>query len=232
MFIPIGDNNSNRRTIPVIVPLIIAINIAVWILQLKRGDALTNGFSFVPAEITRGKDLVGTIRMVVGKEPISYSLYPSPHPLLLTIFSAMFMHGSWGHLLGNMVYLWIFGDQIEDRLGKLRFLFFYFGCGVAATAAHYLADTKSLVPCLGASGAIAGILGAYLILYPGNRVTVLVLRFFIQLPAYLVLGVWFVMQLVGQFGANAAAETSLIAYAAHLGGFVAGAFGIVLLRRS
>jgi len=216
----------------VIVPLIIAINIFVWILQLKRGDALTNGFSFVPAEITRGKDLVGTIRMVVGKEPISYSLYPSPHPLLLTIFSAMFMHGSWPHLLGNMVYLWIFGDQIEDRLGKIRFLLFYLGCGVAATAAHYLADTKSLIPCLGASGAIAGILGAYLILYPGNRVTVLVLRFFIQLPAYVVLGVWFLMQLVGQFGANSAAETSLVAYAAHLGGFLAGAFGIVLFRRS
>lgn len=215
-----------------IVPLIIAINIFVWILQLKRGDALTNGFSFVPAEITRGKDLVGTIRMVVGKEPISYSLYPSPHPLLLTIFSAMFMHGSWPHLLGNMVYLWIFGDQIEDRLGKIRFLLFYLGCGVAATAAHYLADTKSLIPCLGASGAIAGILGAYLILYPGNRVTVLVLRFFIQLPAYVVLGVWFLMQLVGQFGANSAAETSLVAYAAHLGGFLAGAFGIVLFRRS
>jgi membrane associated rhomboid family serine protease len=232
MFIPIGDNNSNRRTTPVIVPLIIAINIFVWILQLKRGDALTNGFSFVPAEITRGKDLVGTIRMVVGKEPISYSLYPSPHPLLLTIFSAMFMHGSWPHLLGNMVYLWIFGDQIEDRLGKIRFLLFYLGCGVAATAAHYLADTKSLIPCLGASGAIAGILGAYLILYPGNRVTVLVLRFFIQLPAYVVLGVWFLMQLVGQFGANSAAETSLVAYAAHLGGFLAGAFGIVLFRRS
>jgi membrane associated rhomboid family serine protease len=232
MFIPIGDNNSNRRATPVIVPLIIAINIFVWILQLKRGDALTNGFSFVPAEITRGKDLVGTIRMVVDKEPISYSLYPSPHPLLITIFSAMFMHGSWGHLLGNMVYLWIFGDQIEDRLGKFRFLLFYLGCGVAATAAHYLANTKSLIPCLGASGAIAGILGAYLILYPGNRVTVLVLRFFIQLPAYIVLGFWFLMQLVGQFRANAAAETPLIAYAAHLGGFLAGAFGIVLFRRS
>jgi membrane associated rhomboid family serine protease len=131
-----------------------------------------------------------------------------------------------------MVYLWIFGDQIEDRLGRMRFLLFYLGCGVAATAAHYLADTKSLIPCLGASGAIAGILGAYLILYPGNRVTVLVLRFFIQLPAYIVLGVWFLMQLVGQFGAGAAAETSLIAYAAHLGGFLAGALGIVIFRRS
>jgi membrane associated rhomboid family serine protease len=144
----------------------------------------------------------------------------------------MFMHGSWPHLLGNMVYLWIFGDQIEDRLGKIRFLLFYLGCGVAATAAHYLADTKSLIPCLGASGAIAGILGAYLILYPGNRVTVLVLRFFIQLPAYIVLGVWFLMQVVGQFGANATTETSLVAYAAHLGGFLGGAFGIILFRRS
>lgn len=229
MFIPLGDNNAHRRTTPVVVPLLIAMNIVVWMVQLQRGEPFTNGFSFVPAEMTRGRDIVGTIRMVVQREPISYSLYPSPKPLLFTAFSAMFMHGSWGHLLGNMVYLWIFGDQVEDRLGKIRFIFFYLLCGLVATAAHYASDPGSLIPSLGASGAIAGVLGAYLVLYPTNRVTVLVFRWFLHLPAFLVLGGWFAMQVVGQFGAPATGS-SLVAYAAHLGGFMAGALGIVLFR--
>jgi membrane associated rhomboid family serine protease len=229
MFIPLGDDNSNRRSFPVIVPLVIILNAIGWYLQLSRGDSFTYGYSFVPAEMTAGRDMIGPVKLAINHQPVTFTLYRSPHPLLLTAFSAMFMHGSWGHLIGNMVYLWIFGDQIEDRLGRFRFLLFYLGCGVVATLAHYGADTRSPMPCLGASGAIAGVLGAYLITHPHNRITVIVFRSLIHLPAVVVLGGWFLMQLVGQFG-SAAPSGSLVAYAAHLGGFIAGSVAILVLR--
>jgi membrane associated rhomboid family serine protease len=230
MFIPLGDDNSNRRSFPVIVPVMIFLNAVGWYLQLSRGDSFTYGYSFVPAEMTVGRDIIGPIRIAVDHQPVTFTLYRSPRPLLLTAFSAMFMHGSWGHLIGNMVYLWIFGDQIEDRLGRFRFLLFYIGCGLIATLAHYVVDTRSTLPCLGASGAIAGVLGAYLITHPQNRITVIVFRSLIHLPAVIVLGGWFLMQLVGQFG-SAASSGSLVAYAAHIGGFVAGTLGILMLQR-
>lgn len=229
MFIPVADDNGARHSTPVVVPLLIALNLLGWFIQLKQGDRFTFGFSFVPAEISRGRDLIGPVRLIQDHHPVSFYLYPSPRPLLTTALSAMFMHGSWGHLIGNMLYLWIFGDQIEDRLGRLRFLAFYLACGFAATAAHYVADTRSPIPCLGASGAIAGVLGAYIVTHPHNRVTVLVLRSIVRIPAFIVLGMWFALQLIGQFGSVGGAP-SAVAYAAHLGGFIAGIAGILMLK--
>lgn len=229
MFIPLGDDNATRRSTPVVVPILIALNILGWFIQLNQGDPFTYGFSFVPAEISRGRDLIGPIRLTQDHHPVSFFLYPSPRPLFTTVISAMFMHGSWGHLLGNMLYLWIFGDQIEDRLGRVRFLGFYLACGIAATAAHYFVDPGSPIPCLGASGAIAGVLGAYIVTHPQNRVAVLFFRAILHIPAFVVLGVWFGMQVIGQFG-SVVGSSSIVAYAAHLGGFIAGSLGIFVLR--
>jgi membrane associated rhomboid family serine protease len=133
----------------------------------------------------------------------------------------MFMHGSWMHIIGNMVYLLIFGDQIEDEFGHFKFLFFYLAAGVGATVAQVMASPESVIPCVGASGAIAGTLGAYLVLHPNNRVRVLVIRSIVMLPASLVLGMWIVMQLFGQVE-SAAGKASGVAYMAHIGGFVVG----------
>lgn len=229
MFIPVGDDNGTRRSPPIVVPILIVLNALGWFIQLKQGAPFTYGFSFVPAEISRGRDLIGPIRLVHDHHPLTLILYPSPRPLLTTALSAMFMHGSWGHLLGNMLYLWIFGDQIEDRLGRVRFLGFYLACGLAATLAHYLVDPRSPIPCLGASGAIAGVLGGYLITHPYNRITVLVFRSLVHIPAFIVLGIWFALQIIGQFG-SLGGSSSPIAYAAHLGGFIAGVVGILVLR--
>lgn len=225
MFIPLRDNNYGRHRAPVFVTLILALNVIVWFLQLQGGEAFTYALSTVPYEITHGVDLASTVRISVGNETVPIKLYPSPNPIYLTVLTAMFMHGSWLHIIGNMLYLWIFADQIEDRLGHLRFLLFYVLCGVAATAAHIVTEPSSLVPSLGASGAIAGVLGAYLITHPQNNVQVLMWRTVIVLPAYIVLGFWIVLQFLGQ-AQTAAGSGGGVAYMAHIGGFVA---GIILL---
>ena len=147
--------------------------------------------------------------------------YPGPVPIQLTLLSSMFMHGSWMHILGNMLYLWIFGDQIEDALGHFKFLAFYIVCGVAAAFAQIFYSPDSVIPTLGASGAIAGVLGAYLIKHPTNRVRVLMLRFVTHMPAAVVLGFWIVLQIFSQVS-TPAGKSSGVAYMAHIGGFVAG----------
>jgi membrane associated rhomboid family serine protease len=221
MFIPIGDDNSRRLKTPFVVYALMAANAYMWWLQLRGGEAFTNALSTIPYEITKGVDLASTVRVPFNGQYVPIHHYRGPDPISLTIFSAMFMHGSWMHIIGNMVYLAIFGDQIEDRLGHIRFFFFYLLCGVAASAAHIAADPTSVIPSLGASGAIAGVLGAYLFCYPGNRVRVLFFRTVLVIPAIIVLGAWFALQLFGQVGASAG-ESSGIAYMAHIGGFVAG----------
>ena len=228
MFIPIGDDNSGRLRAPVIVVTLVLINAFVWYLQLTLGEPFTYGFAVVPFELTRGVDLaVSTqIQLPGGIERIPQ--FPGPSPIWLTIISSMFMHGSWGHILGNMLYLIIFGDQIEDRLGHLRFLLFYLICGVAASIAHIAIDPASTIPCLGASGAIAGVLGAYWVSHPRNRVKVIWFRplQITHIPASVVLGGWIVIQLVSQISVIGGAGSG-IAYMAHIGGFVA---GIALLK--
>jgi membrane associated rhomboid family serine protease len=151
---PLGDDNEGRIITPYVTYALIAINVVVFVfLQLPSpNDAFTYAFSVVPKEITSGRDLVGPLRVGGG---VLY-LQPGPSPIQLTILTSMFMHGSWMHLGGNMLYLWIFGDNVEDALGHTKFLIFYLVCGLAASLAHVMSGPNSLIPSLGASGAIAG----------------------------------------------------------------------------
>lgn len=225
MFIPLGDDNSKRERAPYVVTLLVVATCAVWLLQLSSPETLTIAYSTVPFEISHNTDLVAPTRVAHAREDINIHHARGPHPIRLTLLSSIFLHGSWLHLIGNMLYLWIFGDQIEDRLGHLRFLLFYLLCGVGASLAQIWSAPNSVIPTLGASGAIAGVLGAYLILYPTNWIRVLLLRDVGYIPALFVLGLWFVMQIVGQLG-TVGANHGGIAYGAHIGGFLT---GIILL---
>ena len=221
MFIPVGDDNSARTRPPRVVWALFGLNVGVWALQLVLGERFTYGFSTVPAEITGGVDLVEPQLMsVAGAGDVLIPQAPGPSPIQLTLLSAMFMHGSWMHIIGNMAYLLIFGDQIEDLFGRLRFTLFFLACGISAGCAHILAGPQSVVPSLGASGAIAGVLGAYLLRFPTNPVYVLYFRGVAALPAALVLGGWLLLQFVGQITPTGTAGG--VAYMAHLGGFVTG----------
>jgi membrane associated rhomboid family serine protease len=230
MFIPLGDDNSERFTMPLVVYLLIAANAVVWLLQLSMGDRFTMGFSAIPYEITHGVDLVGLKRITVDGHSQVLQHFRGPTPIYLTLLTSMFMHGSWMHIIGNMLYLWIFGDQVEDRLGHAKFLGFYLACGLAAGLAQVLFNASSMVPGLGASGAIAGVLGAYLLRFPRNKVRVLFLRSIVPVPAVLVLGAWFVLQLISQV--TVVKGGGGVAYMAHIGGFVAGLVLMLLLDRS
>jgi membrane associated rhomboid family serine protease len=231
MFIPLGDDNAARGSRPLVVYGLILVNALVWLLQMTQGDAFTMGFSTVPLEITTGTDLVGIKRVVVGGESHALRHYPGPSPIYLTLLTSMFMHGSWMHIIGNMVYLWIFGDQIEDRLGRVKFLIFYLLCGLAAGLAQVMFQPKSIIPALGASGAIAGVLGAYLVKYPRNPVRVLLFNRVAVLPALVVLGGWILLQFVSQVSVVEGAGGG-VAYMAHIGGFIAGMVLILLFDRT
>jgi membrane associated rhomboid family serine protease len=228
MFIPLGDDNRGRKIIPFINYGLIGINAYVWFLQLTLGENFTASYAAIPLELTQGTDITATQYITVEGERIPISQGPGPHPLWLTVFSAMFMHGSWMHLIGNMVYLAIFGDQVEDRLGHIRFFIFYLFAGVVATLTQIFAEPTSVIPSIGASGAIAGVLGAYLVLYPHNRVKVLLLRNIVIVPASLVLGMWVILQLMGH--ASTQQGQGGVAYMAHIGGFVVGFATGALLR--
>jgi membrane associated rhomboid family serine protease len=231
MVIPLGDERTGRDLTPYVVFGLIAVNAMVWLLQLSLGDSFTNGFATVPFEITHGQDLIGAKTVAVGGQSITIQEAPGPSPIYLTLLTAMFMHGGWMHIIGNMLYLWIFGDQIESLLGHGRFLAFYLICGLAASVAQILVGPDSVVPSLGASGAIAGVLGAYLVKFPRNRVRVLMMRGgMTELPAMVVLGMWIVLQLVSQVG-TPAGEATGVAYMAHIGGFITGLALVFVLGR-
>ncbi len=221
MFLPLGDDNSRRRIFPAFVWLIVGINAFVWFLELTLGEPFIYGFSAIPYELTRGVDLLTAQVVSTPIKPLTIPQAPGPSPIYLTLFVSMFMHGSWMHIIGNMLYLLIFGDQIEDLLGHGRFLVFYLVCGIAASVAHIAIDPSSPIPTLGASGAIAGVLGGYLLRYPQNKVRVLVGRHLTVLPAYFVLGGWIIIQLIAQVSVFGGAATG-VAYMAHIGGFFAG----------
>ncbi len=200
--LPLGDDNSTRRTFPIITYALIALNVVVFLLELGSGDAFINKWSFTPSQFAA-----------------------APGSQFVTIFSSMFMHAGWVHLLGNMLYLWIFGDNVEDRLGHLRYLIFYLVCGVAATFAQYAFNIGSSVPNLGASGAIAGVLGAYIIMFPGERVRVLFGYAVVQMSAIVVIGFWIVLQVISSVSAftpSSQTGDGGVAYMAHVGGFAAG----------
>jgi len=199
--IPLRDESRRPEGFPVVTALIIAINALVFFLELAGGDAFVTRWSLVPADIVAGQHWV-------------------------TILTSMFMHASWSHILGNMVFLWAFGPEIEDVMNPWRYLAFYLAGGVAAMLAQVAADPSSMVPNLGASGAIAAVMGAFLITYPRDKIrTVLVFGFFFRvtfIPAALLIGFWFVIQLLS-FGTVANVQSGGVAYLAHIGGIIFGA---------
>lgn len=226
MVFPISDDNSDRTLTPVVNYVLIAINVLVFVLfqQLGDNDAFTYRFSTVPEEIRTGQD-VGLIRVdpETGEEK-EVPIEPTPISVYLTLLTSMFMHGSIMHILGNMWFLWIFGDNVENSLGHRRYIAFYLLAGLLASLAHVatnLTGPGARLPSLGASGAISGVMGAYVVLYPLRRVRVILFRIFTEVPAYVAVGIWFLFQLVSGL-AVFGGEQSGIAYAAHIGGFAAG----------
>jgi membrane associated rhomboid family serine protease len=232
MLFPLGDDNTDRVITPYVTWTLIVVNVLVFIYQLMS-DQFTYGYSVVPYEITHGVDLVSPGGMDRYGRMVSAPQYPGPVPIWLTLFSAMFMHGGWAHIGGNMLYLWIFGDNVEDRMGHVKFIIFYLLCGLLASGTHIFFSPTSKVPSLGASGAIAGVLGAYLVLFPHQRVRVIVpMGIFSQLtelPAIIVIGLWGLLQFIGGFG-TLGVEGGGVAYMAHVGGFVAGLVLVFLFR--
>lgn len=211
MVFPIGDDNSARRRFPFVTWLLIAINVAVFFLELQQGEAFIRDWAFIPVEFQ-----------------------DDPGGELPTLLTAMFMHGGWLHLFGNMLYLWVFGDNIEDNFGHLSFLAFYLVCGFAATFAQMAFNPASAVPNVGASGAIAGVLGAYLLLFPNGKVRLLTRAGIIAVPAIIAIGFWAVLQFIslgGEMVVGDSGQTGGIAYMAHIGGFAAGLALAFLFRR-
>jgi rhomboid family protein len=199
--IPLSDASRRPVRLPVVTAFIIVVNVFVFLLELMRGDAFVMQWSAIPAQIISGHHWI-------------------------TIFTAMFMHGSWSHIIGNMIFLWAFGPEIEDTMGRSRYLLFYLAGGLVAMLAQILADPHSTVPNLGASGAIAAVMGAFIVTYPRDRIkAVLFILVFVRItfiPAALLIGFWFLTQLV-HAGAVAQVQTGGVAYLAHVGGFVFGA---------
>lgn len=221
MIFPISDDDRHLMKPAWVTILILAANIAIFLYQTTSGG-FTLGWSAVPWEISHGTDLVGTFQIGSNTDAL-ISLARSPTPVHLTLFSSMFMHGGFMHLGGNMLYLWIFGDNLEHRFGALRFLFFYIVSGLVGTLAHVALAPDSVIPMLGASGAISGILGAYVVLFPWNRVNVIFFFRMVTLPAVLVIGLWAAMQFFSGWGTlGKTGESGGVAYAAHIGGFIAG----------
>jgi membrane associated rhomboid family serine protease len=204
--IPISDASRRPVHFPVVTLLIVGVNALVFMLELSLGDSFVNQWALVPANIYAGRDM-------------------------LTILTAMFMHGGWMHIIGNMVFLWVFGPEIEDVMGPLRYAIFYLLGGLAATVAQVAIDPTSTIPNLGASGAIAGVMGAFLITYPRDRIrTVLFFGYFTRItvvPALLLVGIWFLTQLFNEVGSIAQVQSGGVAYMAHIGGFI---FGMITAR--
>jgi membrane associated rhomboid family serine protease len=209
--IPLRDVIPSRTT-PYITVTIILLNAIAWFYEISMPERMLTRFLFV-----------------YGVVPAAFS--PA------TLVTSMFLHGSWMHVIGNMWYLWIFGDNVEDRLGHGRFIVFYLLCGIAAALGQVAMDPQSTLPTIGASGAIAGVMGAYFVLYPHSRVLTLIPWIFIQiveLPAILLLGVWFLMQLIsaGSIAVTASSHGGGgVAFAAHVAGFIVGVIGVFVFRR-
>ena len=226
---PIGDDNSDRTITPYVNYAIIGINILVFLVLQRIGtnDAFTYAFSLVPREVTTGVDLSGLvdIKSATGKIVGQIPQYAAPFGVYFNLLSSMFLHSGFMHLFGNMLFLWVFGDNLENRLGHIRYAAFYIVCGLAAAAAQISMDTSSVIPMLGASGAISGVLGGYILLFPRRRVRAIIFNFLTEVPAYVAVGIWIVYQIV--VGYLSSAESGGVAYAAHIGGFFA---GLVLVK--
>jgi len=218
---PLRDDNPTRRT-PYLTILLIVVNVLVFIyefIQPDQGQRIAMQFGFIPVEFTQGVELT----------PHAY------FPPIGTMFTSMFLHGSWMHLIGNMLYLWIFGDNCEDLLGPIWFILFYLLSGIAAVLLFVAFGPNTEVPLIGASGAVSGVLGLYALKYPRARVmTMIMLGFFIRMvwvPAMVVLGIWFLMQLLFAFVSTANEAAGGVAYMAHVGGFLVGLLAALIVRR-
>jgi membrane associated rhomboid family serine protease len=237
MLLPIGDDNRDRQITPVVNYLLIILNIIVFVFLQNWGSNIhfTYAYSTVPGEILTGNDIItgSTILM----DPVTHQKFEMPGlqrtdiPIYLTLLTSMFMHGGLAHIAGNMLFLWIFGDNLENDMGHINYLLFYLLCGVIAGMSHVLSSAylghNLLMPSLGASGAISGVLGGYILQHPGRRVHVWVLFSIFSVPAFVAVGLWFVFQLINSMGALGS-ETGGVAYAAHIGGFIAGLFLVKL----
>jgi membrane associated rhomboid family serine protease len=199
--IPLKDASRRPAQVPIVTALIIVVNVIVFLMELMRGDAFVTQWSAIPAQITSGHQWI-------------------------TILTAMFMHGSWSHIIGNMIFLWAFAPEIEDVMGPVRYLIFYLLGGIVAMLAQVFADVHSTIPNLGASGAIAAVMGAFLVTYPRDQIkAVLFIFIFVKItmiPAALLIGFWFLTQLF-HAGSVAKVQTGGVAYLAHVGGFIFGA---------
>jgi membrane associated rhomboid family serine protease len=225
---PIGDDNSDRTIAPYTNFIIIALNVLVFLFlqQLGSNDHFTYAFSLVPKEITTGIDLSGVqlVRDSMGHIG-RIDLYSSPLPVYLNFLSSMFMHGGFMHIFGNMLFLWIFGDNVENAIGHIRYAIFYLICGFAAAAGQILMGPDSVIPMLGASGAISGVLGGYVLLYPRRQVRAIIFNFITTVPAFVAIGIWIGYQLI--LGFFTPAGSGGVAYTAHIGGF---AVGLLLIK--
>ena len=232
MVFPFGDDNSDRTIVPVVTWGLIAANVFVFVVLQGMGanDDFTMAYVQVPAEIISGRDVVtnDSVRAIATPQgtievPVP-GLRPTPVPPWMTLFTAIFMHGSIMHLVGNMWFLYIFGDNIEDDMGHVKYLLFYLACGVLASIAFVALNRvgeAATTPCLGASGAISGVLGGYLVLHPHRRVTLILIRILVDVPAYVAVGLWFLFQVVsGLFESGSGGGG--VAYSAHVAGFIAG----------
>jgi membrane associated rhomboid family serine protease len=246
MVMPLGDEKPTS-IVPVVNYAIIALNVLVFFVQQSRPEAFTIAYSATPYEITHNLDIdepvvvkheqavqdgLGRVQLRPEEQVIPQG--PVPFPIWFTLFTSIFMHGGFAHLAGNMLYLWIFGDNVEEVLGHARYLVVYLTCGLAASLSHIALAPSSLIPTLGASGAIAGVMGMYVIWFPENQVRVLVFRMITWMPALLVIGLWIVLQLVlGMGELSTAGQRGGVAYAAHIGGAAAGIiFGLVYRDRA
>jgi membrane associated rhomboid family serine protease len=241
MVLPLGDLHPTRIT-PIVTYALITINVVVYLLQVESGDRITLAFACTPWEVTHGVDLDAPVarppsivriqdpRDPTGRRVVAVERQPrpiphaaTPIPIWMTLFTAMFLHGSPMHLIGNMLYLWIVGDNVEEVLGSVRYIIVYLACGLMGALAQIIANPDSVIPTLGASGAIAGIMGAYVIWFPHNQIRVLVFRFITVLPAVVVIGGWIILQIwlgAGSFGRIG--ESGGVAYLAHVGGALTG----------
>ena len=232
MLLPIGDDNRDRKRTPFVTYLFILINILVFVFLQDLGTNyyFTYGYSTVPAEILTGSDIITGARTFenpyTGERFSIPGLQKTDIPVYLTLITSMFMHGGLAHLGGNLLYLFIFGDNLESDMGHFNYFLFYLLCGVIASLCHvygtaYIGQNE-LIPSLGASGAISGVLGGYILQHPTRKVHVWILFFIISVPAFIAVGLWFVFQVINGVGTLGGNEAGGIAYAAHIGGFIAG----------
>ncbi len=221
---PIGDDNSEITITPFVNYAFIGLNILVFVLlqQIGSNDAFSYAYSLVPREVTSGVDLQGLIEIKseTGKLLGEIPHYATPLSVYFNFLSSMFMHGGIGHIFGNMLFLFIFGDNLENLLGHMRFAAFYLVCGLAAAFAQIFMEPDSVIPMLGASGAISGVLGGYVLLFPQRQVRAIIFNFLTTVPAIVAVGIWIGYQLI--LGYLTPSGSGGVAYAAHIGGFVAG----------